>query len=648
MTTRTNATSVEMTFQGKPKGQDHVLLIGIDAYRGVEPLYGAANDVDAVEEILLRRLGISPKVMTKLVARRGAARPGERAPTLDNIRAELEKLASHSVQPGDRVLVLYSGHGTRIDAPGGMTSKEALVPVDGPEDGALLWDHEMNDALRNIAKRTNDVTVLLDCCFSASVTRGAFPASRPRTCHVRAMVPTAKTFDGEDMLSGLNSSDPGYVVAASAQANETATEVSDSTGTCHSAFVAALLHLFERRFVGDLRSLRWSDIWPYLRAEVSARSPGQHPCLIGRSERRVFGGPYRRGDPGITLVHDGAAYRIDAGRLAGLNEGAEIAVYGPEPPDFEPLGVDEDVRLRRGVLRVESVDLTSARAVPVDKPIALRVGDRGRLIKPGPMDRLVVAMRPFDAKIARDLENAAHVNVVAFGGDDVEAVVGRAPDGRWWIGDAVFGPDAPLGWAESDKLWTLAPGLIHYARFNQPLRLARRSLTGGHRLGLMVLNAATVQKLRRDELSNAPFLDVRMDVDGGCRYRVVDGQDVCFSVWNHGERTMYVQLFNCASSGKVQLLGTQQVSISPNMRHIFWLGGHIGEPFQASVSPGRTWNIDRLVAVGTESPDVSLSGLEVEQSFADAMFSTPRGEQESDVAGPEWEATCVPVRIVRA
>jgi hypothetical protein len=63
------------------------------------------------------------------------------------------------------------------------------------------------------------------------------------------------------------------------------------------------------------------------------------------------------------------------------------------------------------------------------------------------MDRLVVAMHPFDATLAHYLETEAHVDIVAFGRDDVEAVVGRTEDGRWWIGDAVFGADAPLGWA---------------------------------------------------------------------------------------------------------------------------------------------------------------------------------------------------------
>ena len=38
----------------------HVLLIGIDAYDGRGPLQGCVNDVDAVQGVLLDRLGVPP------------------------------------------------------------------------------------------------------------------------------------------------------------------------------------------------------------------------------------------------------------------------------------------------------------------------------------------------------------------------------------------------------------------------------------------------------------------------------------------------------------------------------------------------------------------------------------------------------------
>ena len=39
--------------------RDHVLLIGIDAYDGINPLQGCVNDIDVIQRILIDKLGIA-------------------------------------------------------------------------------------------------------------------------------------------------------------------------------------------------------------------------------------------------------------------------------------------------------------------------------------------------------------------------------------------------------------------------------------------------------------------------------------------------------------------------------------------------------------------------------------------------------------
>ena len=59
-------------------GRYHVLLIGIDAYDGGGMLTGCVNDIDAIQRLLIDRVGVMPDRITRLAAPRtgGRARDG--------------------------------------------------------------------------------------------------------------------------------------------------------------------------------------------------------------------------------------------------------------------------------------------------------------------------------------------------------------------------------------------------------------------------------------------------------------------------------------------------------------------------------------------------------------------------------------------
>ncbi|HVK69922.1 MAG TPA: caspase family protein, partial [Polyangium sp.] len=241
-----------------PPPRSHVLLVGIDAYERVEPLHGCANDVDAMEAVFLDRLAVPAEAITKLVAphprlsRR--SRVPEDRPTAERLRAALEALAGDQVRAGDRVFIHYSGHGTQTLPRGTRTTREALVPVDALAGGELLFDHEINAWLRRIAARTEDLTVVLDCCCSAGATRslGRAEDSAVRFCSVDGpdmLSPVALRGGGEldaGLLSSFDPSDPGFLVVASAQSSEAAHEGRDARGHRHGAFTGALLDLLAR------------------------------------------------------------------------------------------------------------------------------------------------------------------------------------------------------------------------------------------------------------------------------------------------------------------------------------------------------------------------------------------------------------------
>jgi hypothetical protein len=651
-----------------------VLLIGIDAYpehSWMSPLQGCVNDIDAIEAILLDRLSVPGEAITKLAAPQPSADRRSRLPSLPptsaNIRAALEALAGEAVSPGDRVLIYYAGHGTQEASFTAGAPREALVPVDQHAGGELLYDHELNALLHRISSRTKDLTVVLDCCHSAGSTRSALgpPDSAVRFCPVNDPSPKSPSKARRrgapeppaGLLASLDPHELDFVVAAACQSNEAAHEGCSALGERHGAFTAALLDLLSAEPDSRLEALRWVDVWQRLRARISAEYPGQHPFLIGRAERRVFGGAFEPHDSGASITPESAGYRIEAGSMLGFSVGARVAVYGVLPAFFPPLGSPEDMAARAGVLEVREASPSSCTAMPTGSSgFALPDGARSRLIAPGERDALVVQLEPYDESLARWLEREGGLRVVPAKDPTgkshlVEAFVGKDTSGRLWIGDELFGPafegdGEPLAVVPGDDPEALLRGLIHYARYNVALRLARRCRDLKDALRVRVLSCDSLAALGPVDLQAPALPEVTPDPERRYRYLVEQGEPVCVVVANRSSERLYGNLLNCATSGKVEILGTTQVEIPAGGCQTFWLRGHLGEPFRCRVPAGRQSGIDRLIAVATTRPDVDLSFLKVARSLDDAIRSLDR-DMSGDEPEPRdlWTATLVAMKI---
>src|SRR5215510_13640151 len=159
----------------------HALLIGIDRYPpGYNSLSGCVNDIDSVERLLLDPPGIGVPPERIRVTRLAAPRLGRTtmsqfeeqtlAPTKANLVQALKALAGPAVEASDRVLIYYSGHGDEKLWSGGSVWHEALVPHNDQEI-EYMFDVEVNALINAIASRTDDLTIVLDCCHSAGATR---------------------------------------------------------------------------------------------------------------------------------------------------------------------------------------------------------------------------------------------------------------------------------------------------------------------------------------------------------------------------------------------------------------------------------------------------------------------------------------------
>ena len=146
----------ERVFANEAEGFRHALIIGVAVYRDEEvpPLFGVPNDMDSAREIATA-MGIPATNITELF--------NEKA-TKANIIAELRKLSQNKTD-GGRILVYFSGHGTRWrDGNSG-----------GCVEGLLTWDREVivnrefAQFARPLGLKADKLIIMFDACHSGGI-----------------------------------------------------------------------------------------------------------------------------------------------------------------------------------------------------------------------------------------------------------------------------------------------------------------------------------------------------------------------------------------------------------------------------------------------------------------------------------------------
>jgi hypothetical protein len=151
------------------------VLIGIEQYPE-EELPGPGQDVHNMRKYFLDQ-GANPDRI-KLLMNEEATRTA----ILDVWNRHL--VENDQIKHGEPILLYYSGHGGRLEAPLGWSADgpdsqiELLVPYDSLDtDGSVAEDFAIPDrtigaVIRKIARRHgNNITVIFDCCYSAHMTR---------------------------------------------------------------------------------------------------------------------------------------------------------------------------------------------------------------------------------------------------------------------------------------------------------------------------------------------------------------------------------------------------------------------------------------------------------------------------------------------
>ncbi|KAF4439493.1 Pfs domain-containing protein [Fusarium austroafricanum] len=319
----------------------YAILIGINAYPD-KPLKGCVRDVQHIESLLEKQLfPIATQVFTATAnAEGGLIEDRKFWPTYNNVTAALRDIVLRA-QPGGYVYIHYSGHGTRLSPESKYSNTHtgdlalALLGDDGCSVRPL-GGHKLAIALNALVAKGLVVTVVLDCCFAASIYR--LDRSNVRCIRVSPEVTDAYYADSKLALQenapgsdyrdvSMQPSwlmDPnGYAMLVACDPHKEATEIIKN-GVDHGALSHFLcLSLRDSGF-----NTRHKDIFSSLCAAFKSHVHDQCPLLYGNKDQGFFGKAGRSALRSmVPVVRSGQELILQAGEIHGVSDGDELMLY---------------------------------------------------------------------------------------------------------------------------------------------------------------------------------------------------------------------------------------------------------------------------------------------------------------------------------
>jgi hypothetical protein len=347
------------------------LLIG-SPYGGLQ---GPENDVDAMAKVLQKR-GFHERHMTRCC--------GQQA-TQEGIRQAWKQLISVT-EANDVALIYYSGHGAFASPPEGRTA----IPGEGKEDDELRdreispfakgssgrrsihepWRYqfivpmdytdeegesekflgiselELSQLLLDTTKKTDNVTVILDCCHSGRMVRDPYHGRKatrkniaaPRHLDIKRHIEELEEVGriGKELFVEGN---PHAVRIAAAAPWESAYEYLNDDGMIVGAMTEALVQVLEGLDDygdGQDETVTWKSTMLRVQELVNVRFAQQHPRIEGPDNRFLFSVGCRTSE-GILVrqeYDDDDDATLHAGRIGGVREGSIYAVMPPGSEQF--------------------------------------------------------------------------------------------------------------------------------------------------------------------------------------------------------------------------------------------------------------------------------------------------------------------------
>lgn len=270
-------------------------------------------------------------------------------------------------QKDDAALFYFSGHGVRVlpssgaGAPAAWSGPRpihAIVPMDfelsSEDDFRGIADVELSAYQAELTRRTDNATVILDCCHAATMSRGDVrPKALPHASHIDLEQHLARVISSGLPIELLAATgNPRAVRLVAAGPSQSAYE-RPVGGVVVGTFTESLLLA-----LGDAKGRRvtWEAILQRVRERVLAIHEGQRADVEGPRRRYAFTSE-EAPRAGTFAIVPGKLPRdatLRAGRVHGVRDGDEYAVL--------PNGAAVDVTRRIATATVTRVEVGEAAA----------------------------------------------------------------------------------------------------------------------------------------------------------------------------------------------------------------------------------------------------------------------------------------------
>ncbi len=540
----------------------HALLVGVSHYPYLDyrwQLEGPTNDVELFAEVLTEVFGVQSQNMVRLA---GWPNDVTSRPTRNNIRRQFARLAA-DVEPGDQVVILLGGHGSRQPAndetndlePDGLD--EIFLPADvkgwngsaGRVEGAIV-DDELRTWLSAIRERGAFVWCLIDACHSGTMVRGGGEIDRQLPAAALGIPSTAQpkvepqrdgtTLDPirERHNLGLDDAADGLVAMYASQPYESAPEriLPWPDGRPHGLFtytVAAAL----RQHAGPLT---YRELAAAVTVRYRAMGRAQPTPLFegGGLDREVLGlsaWPQRpRWLLGPEIATRPGHYPLAVGALLGLAVGTKLTVFPPTGHNHSESALGQvevvDVDALKAIVRQQRFSEAGSNGPP-----ALPIGSR---CTPLDLDfgdfELRIGLQADDGTLwpagagPADLEAA--LSLASTAPNNLTRRVDQTADAEWFV--RVRGDELVLvpasGWSDS-----AVPGEPIAEAFRIGQRSHRKDLS--QRLSTVLQTIARAHHLTSLETSrqvNSAALSIALEI---YRFRDTDDRTGELVAWGpHG------------------------------------------------------------------------------------------------------------------
>ncbi len=459
-----NAACPAQAVAGEAGSAQHALLVGINDYAldEIPDLGGAVRDSERMYDLLTGGRGYGfPK--------QNVCRLTDAEASYDQVVAAIEQWLVPRVSAGDEVVIYFAGHGSQIreqtetDEPDGLD--ETLVLHDSTRVDRQLTDDQFNALLKQVHDKTQNITVILDSCNSATATRGTNNTARARLW--------AREFDDDEPVGDLPIYDdyvpaslPGIVVL-SAAADATAALETDGYGIFTDAIIDVL---------SKSESITYDQMEPLVRRSLKARTY-QIPSFQGSLDRQVFNAKKAgRSDAWFVTGANIATVEVSGPFLAGAGIGALFRIYDKDASladTQDPAKAKATIEISRG-----SVSQGTGVIVPDSDSEDIDVGDYAYLVRVSTVFRkLTVHFRTededagtgLDAPRISALKQAIESNdeaerLIEIASGAAEFEIARHADGRLQIIDSSGRVRNTLRNGNSGEATTLARLLWLHAR----------------------------------------------------------------------------------------------------------------------------------------------------------------------------------------